>query len=91
VLYTQPIVGDHLQWSWQSLALTRRTTSTQVLPGYVINNVNLLWRPSLKLDVSLGVYNIGNRQVFDYLRSTFAPIRKEGRTVQLSLTWRVQP
>ena len=91
LLYTQPIIGDHLQWSWQSLALTRRTTSTQVLPGYVINNVNLLWRPSLKLDVSLGVYNIGNRQVFDYLRSTFAPIRKEGRTVQLSLTWRVQP
>jgi iron complex outermembrane receptor protein len=91
VLYTQPIIGDYLQWSWQSLALTRRLTSTQALPGYVINNVNLLWRPTLKLDVSLGVYNIGNRQVFDYLRSTLAPIKKEGRTVQLSLTWRVQP
>lgn len=91
LLYTQPIIGEQLQWSWQSLALTRRLTNTQVLPGYVLNNVNLLWRPNLKLDVSLGVYNIGNRRVFDYLQPNFAPIKKEGRTVQLSFTWRVQP
>lgn len=91
LLYTQPIIGDQLQWSWQSLALTRRFTNTQVLPGYLLNNVNLLWRPNLKLDVSLGVYNLGNRRVYDYLLSDFAPIKKEGRAVQLNFTWRVQP
>jgi iron complex outermembrane receptor protein len=91
LIYTQPIIGDQLQWSWQTFAMSRRLTQLQELPGYALNNVNLLWRPNLKMDLSLGVYNLGNRRVYDYLRSDFAPIKKEARTVQLSVTWRVQP
>ncbi|MCV2366746.1 TonB-dependent receptor plug domain-containing protein [Roseateles oligotrophus] len=88
LFFSQPILGDSLQASWQVFAMSRRHTAAEDLPGYLLNNVNLLWRPRLDLDLSLGVYNLGNTAYFDRPRIDMPPARQAGRTVQLGLTWR---
>jgi iron complex outermembrane receptor protein len=88
LFYSQPILGDALQASWQAFAMSRRRTGAEDLPGYLVNNVNLLWRPRLDLDLSLGVYNLGNTRFFDRTRLDYPPAKQEARSLQLSVTWR---
>ncbi len=86
--YSQPIFGDALQLSWQMFAMSRRHTAAEDLPGYLLNNVNLLWRPRLDLDVSLGFYNLGDTRIVDRSRVQLLPSQQPGRSVQLGLSWR---
>ncbi|MEJ6005758.1 TonB-dependent receptor [Paucibacter sp. AS339] len=88
LLFSQPLLGENLQASWQVFAMSRRTISDGELPGYLLNNVNLLWRPRLDLDLSLGVYNLGAVDYFDRTSLLGEPVRREGRVWQLSVTWR---
>ncbi|MBT9493707.1 MAG: TonB-dependent receptor [Paucibacter sp.] len=88
LFYSQPILGDALQLSWQIFAMSRRHTAAEDLPGYWTHNVNLLWRPRLDLDVSLGVYNLGDTRYFDRPRIESQPLKQPGRSLQLSLSWR---
>jgi outer membrane receptor protein involved in Fe transport len=48
----------------------------------------LLWRPHLDLDLSLGVYNLGNTRYEDRIRLDYPPAKQEARTVRLALNWR---
>ncbi|MDC8770703.1 TonB-dependent receptor plug domain-containing protein [Roseateles albus] len=88
LFYSQPIWGDALQLSWQSFAMSQRQTAAQSLPGYWLNNVNLLWRPRLDVDLSLGFYNLGNTRVIDRPRVDQSASQQPGRSVQLALSWR---
>lgn len=89
LFYSQPLAGDALQLSWQSFAMSRRHTAFQELPGYWLNNLNLLWRPRLDVDLSLGVYNLGGTRYLDRPASAAPAIKQEGRTLQLSVSWRL--
>ena len=89
LFYSQPLAGDALQLSWQSFAMSRRHTAFQELPGYWLNNLNLLWRPRLDVDLSLGVYNLGGTRYLDRPASAAPAIKQEGRTFQLSVSWRL--
>ena len=88
LFYSQPILGDALQASWQAFAMSRRRTGAEDLPGYLVNNVNLLWRPRLDLDLSLGIYNLGNTHYFDRTRLDSPPAQQEARSLQINVTWR---
>lgn len=88
LLYSQPLLGDALQMSWQLFAMSRRRTVAEDLSGYLLGNVNLLWRPRLDLDLSLGVYNLGDTRYFDRPRIDRPPATQAGRSLQLGLTWR---
>ncbi|MFY7866639.1 TonB-dependent receptor plug domain-containing protein [Roseateles sp.] len=87
LLYSQPLRGDSLQLAWQTFAMSRRSTSFQSLPGYAVHNVNLLWRPRLNLEFSLGVYNLMDRGYLDRSTTLTPAIQSERRTLQLGLNW----
>ncbi|MCV2349106.1 TonB-dependent receptor plug domain-containing protein [Paucibacter sp. Y2R2-4] len=89
LLYSQPLLGDALQVAWQSFAMSRRDTPAQSLPGYAVHNLNLLWRPSLDWEFSLGVYNLTDHAYVDRPRTSEPEVRQERRTLQLGLSWRM--
>lgn len=89
LFYSQPLAGDSLQLSWQGYAMSRRNTAFQELPGYLLNNLNLLWRPRLDVDVSLGVYNLGATRYLDRPASYKPAVKQEGRSVQVGVSWRL--
>jgi iron complex outermembrane receptor protein len=89
LLYSQPLLGDALQVAWQSFAMSRRSTPAQALPGYAVHNLNLLWRPSLDWEISLGLYNLTDHAYVDRPRTSEPEVRHERRTLQLGLSWRM--
>lgn len=89
LLYSQALFGDALQMGWQSFAMSRRSMPGQALPGYVVHNLNLLWRPSLDWELSLGLYNLTDHAYVDLPRTSAPEVRQERRTLQLGLSWRM--
>ncbi|MDZ7813810.1 MAG: TonB-dependent receptor [Ideonella sp.] len=87
LLYSQALLGDALQASWQVLALSRRSANKGDLPGYAIGNFHLLWRPEPRLDLSLGLYNLTGQRYIDSIGADVM-VAQPGRTWQLGLTWR---
>lgn len=87
LFFSQPLIGDALQLSWQMFAMSRRFNQTQPMPGYCLNNVILLWRPSLDLDVSVGLYNLGDVRYIDRPSPNGRAVKQERRTGQISLRW----
>ena len=91
MLYSQPLQGEQLRLSWQVLSESQRVTATQNLPGYVLLNSTLLWRPVAGIDLALSLYNIGNARYYDQPLGEGPPFRQEGRTLRFSLTRQFGP
>ncbi|MCV2420897.1 TonB-dependent receptor [Paucibacter sp. DJ4R-1] len=89
--YSRPLLGDRLQLGWQLQGVSRRSTDGDDLPGYVVNNLNLLWRPTAGHELSLGLYNVGKTRYFDQPALQSYPVPQAGRVLQLSWTWSMDP
>ncbi len=88
LLFSQPLLGDALQLSWQTFAMSRRSMPDQALPGYALHNVHLLWRPRPEWELSVGLYNLSDQVYADRPRAAQTEVRQERRTLQLGLSWR---
>ncbi|WP_271009096.1 TonB-dependent receptor plug domain-containing protein [Paucibacter sp. B51] len=85
--YSRPLLGDRLQLGWQLQATSRRHTDGEDLPGYVVQNLNLLWRPASGHELSLGLYNLTQTRYFDQPVVQGYPLPQPRRSAQLSWTW----
>lgn len=88
LFYSQPLAGDALQLSWQLLAASRRVNQGLAIPAYGLSHMTLLWRPSLDLELSLGVYNLGDVRSIERPTPNGVALKQPGRTGQIGLSWR---
>lgn len=85
--YSRPLLGDRLQLGWQLQGMSRRHTDGEDLAGYVVQNLNLLWRPAAGHELSFGVYNLTQTRYFDQPAVQSFPLPQPRRQAQLSWTW----
>ena len=62
----------------------------QDLPGFAVNHLQLLWSPSPKLDVFVGVQNLGGRRWVEPISPAFSDLtlQRQGQSWQGGLQWR---
>lgn len=92
-LLSAPLFSDSWRLSLHGFAQSRRRgdgDQVQDLPGFAVNNLQLLWSPSPKLDVFVGVQNLGGRRWVEPISPAFSDLtlQRQGESWQGGLQWR---
>ncbi len=88
-----PLFSDALRLSLHGFAQSRRRgdgADVADLPGFAVNHLQLLWSPSPKLDLFVGVQNLGGRRWVEPLSTSASDLTllRQGQSWHGGLQWR---